>query len=82
MIVDPGPLELHLPDGGHVIVAFANLDVRVGADGDELLETLLQVDGSEAEVARAISEAVECRGLTCTTSTDRHPTVVVVRNGS
>jgi len=82
MIVDPGPLEVHLPNGGHVIVAFSDLDVRVGADADELLEALLEADGSEADVARAIADAVECRGLSCTTSTDRHPTVVVVRNGT
>ena len=72
------PIELHLPDGGHVIVAFEDAATRLGEDGDEFVDTLLHADGSERDVERAIRTQAEGLGLGCY-STSQHPTRIVIR---
>jgi hypothetical protein len=74
----PVPIELHLPDGGHVIVTFAEASLRSDA-ATVVVDTLVTADGTEAEIGRAISELAEDLGLSATESPDRHPTVIVVR---
>jgi hypothetical protein len=71
---DDGPIELHLPDGGHVIVSFA--DPLARADGDGMVETLLSGD-TERDVERAIVGDLEGSELSCSVSRD-HPTVIVI----
>ena len=72
---DHGPIELHLPDGGHVIVSFA--DPIAVADGSGVVDTLLSGD-TERDVERAIVNDLKGSDLTCTVSADHHPTVIVI----
>jgi hypothetical protein len=71
------PIEVHLSDGGRVIVAFADASARLRAS-DQLVETLLRVDGSEHDLEEAITRDVGGLGLGCTTSTGRKPTTIVI----
>jgi hypothetical protein len=70
------PIQLHLPDGGHVIVDFADAAAR--ADGSLLVDALIAADGSEQDVGRAILEDLAGSGLTASVSDTHRPTVVVV----
>jgi hypothetical protein len=72
---DDGPIELHLPDGGHVIVSFADDIARV--DGSGVIDTLLTGD-SERDVERAIVDDLKGSELTCSVSAEHHPTVIVI----
>jgi len=76
--VDDGPIDVHLSNGGHVIVAFGDADARSAATGDGMLAVLLDVDGSEDELKHAIVEEAEACGLRASTSDGRHPTTVVI----
>jgi molybdopterin biosynthesis enzyme MoaB len=77
MTRDPAdePIELHLPDGGQVIVTISD---RIARDGDravELVVAMVSADGSEPGVAATIREEAEDLGLDYTTN-GRHPTVI------
>ena len=72
-----GPIEVHLPDGGHVVLAFADAGTRLGV-GDRMIATVLRVDGSEHDVERAIQDELRELGLPCTCSTDPTSTVIVI----
>lgn len=81
MIGAPGesaPLEVRLSDGGHVIVAFADVPTRVVA-ADAMAEIVVATDGSEQDLEEAIEARAETLGLACTCSSSRHPTVIMVR---
>ncbi len=73
------PIEVHLADGGHVIVSITDAPTRLGSDADDLVAVLVQTDGSERDVERAIrAEATEL-GLDCASSATDHPTIIVIR---
>jgi hypothetical protein len=76
--VERSPIELHLADGGHVIVAFADPTTRDGEIADAFVAAILQVDGGERDVERAICAEAADLGLHCAVSTSRHPTVLVI----
>jgi len=69
------PIEVHLPDGGQVIVAFDDRPTRDSEDGAELVATLFVADGSESGIATMIREEAEHLGLDCATD-GPHPTVI------
>jgi hypothetical protein len=72
------PIEVHLADGGHVIVSITDAPTRHGSEADDLVAVLVQTDGSERDVERAIrAEATEL-GLDCASSTTDHPTIIVI----
>jgi hypothetical protein len=71
------PIEVHLPDGGRIVVAFADARSRLRAS-DQLIETILRADGSELDMEQAIEDDVRALGLPCRCSTGRHPTVIVI----
>lgn len=71
------PIEVHLADGGRVVVSFANARSRLQAS-DQLIETILHAEGSEHDVERAIEEGILALGLPCRCSTGRSPTVIVI----
>ena len=75
---DDGPIDVHLSNGGHVIVTFADAHARTAATGDGMLAVLLDVDGSEDELERAITAEAEACGLRWSTSDHRHPTTVII----
>jgi hypothetical protein len=68
MTGDNGPVEVHLPDGGHVIVT---------GSVDSVLEAVVHASGSESDVEDAIRHEAEEQGLSCTAST-RRPRVLTV----
>ena len=71
------PIEIHLADGGRVVVAFANARSRVQAS-DQLIEAILRAEGSEHDVERAIEDGILAIGMPCRCSTGRSPTVIVI----
>ena len=71
------PVEVHLSDGGHVIVAFADAFARTTAC-DPIVDVLVRTTGSERDVERAVVDEVEAVGLRCTCSPSHRPTVIVV----
>ena len=75
---DDGPIEVHLPDGGHVIVAIQDRAIRSSAVCDELIHTLVWTDGSEHDIERAIVAEAQAFGLRCTTSSGHHSTIVTI----
>jgi hypothetical protein len=70
------PIEVHLADGGQVVVAFA--DARTEADPacDRIVAELIHADGTERDLERAVVERAVEAGLSATVSVTRHPTVV------
>jgi hypothetical protein len=70
------PIEVHLPDGGHLIVSFADAIARVNSG--IVIESLLNASGSEQDVERTIAREVASVGLRCSVSAGRHPTIVSI----
>jgi hypothetical protein len=64
-----GPVEVHLPDGGHLVVAG-----RI----DDVLDALVHASGGEADLEAAIRDEAEAHGLSCSTSGTGHTTILVV----
>jgi hypothetical protein len=76
---DDAPIEIHLPDGGHLILSIEDRLIRLSADGDPLIETVLRSGGSEQDLEREIQATADQLGLRCLASTTRHPTVLIIR---
>jgi hypothetical protein len=77
---EPGgiePIEVHLEDGGHVIVSFTDSASRLEAS-DMVAELLVLTSGSEGDLEHAIRSEASGRGLICSSSPNRHPTVIIV----
>jgi hypothetical protein len=68
MAGDQGPVEVHLPDGGRVIVT---------GSVEAVLDAVVHATGTEADVEDAIRHEAEEQGLSCTASSGG-PRVVVV----
>ncbi|MEA2607116.1 MAG: hypothetical protein QOI00_1873 [Chloroflexota bacterium] len=76
-----GPIDVLLADGGHVIIDFEDPVALECAAGDAILTALIQADGSEHDLERAIVEEARVGGLSASVSTSRHPTTVVIEMG-
>jgi hypothetical protein len=76
---DDHAIELHLPDGGHVILTIEDSTTRLGDAADQLIGTLLKADGGEHEIERALVATAGTLGLVCSVSTHHHPTVLSIR---
>jgi hypothetical protein len=76
------PIEVILADGGHVIVTIEDAATRIGSDGDDLVAVLVQADGSERDLERAIQAEATELGLDFASSASDHPTVIVVRRAA
>jgi hypothetical protein len=74
---DTDPIELLLDDGGRVIVDFATESAIVGY-GDAIVETMLETDGNETDVERAIRTQAADLGVAVSVSAGHHPTVLVI----
>ena len=79
---DDGPIEVHLPDGGHLIVAIEDHTIRTSAVCDELIRALVWTDGSEHDIERAVVAEAQALGLRCTTSSGHHSTIVAIAAGT
>jgi hypothetical protein len=75
-----GPIDVHLADGGHVIVDFEDPLAIDGPAGDAILAALIGADGSEHDLEQAIVEEARYGGLIASVSTARHPTTVVIES--
>jgi hypothetical protein len=75
-----GAIEVHLADGGHVIVAFA--DPAAGTDPacDEILAALIHADGTEHDLERSIVDRAVAGGLSATVSATHSPTTVLIES--
>ena len=73
------PIEVHLPDGGCVILSFDLHDADGGRLEDDIVAALLAADGTEHDVAQAIRGRAVAVGLRAVLSLDSHPTIVVIR---
>jgi len=73
------PIEVHLPDGGRVVLSFE----ISGSDCDQLEEAILAAvilaEGTELDLAEAIRENAISIGLRAVFSVDSQPTMVIVR---
>jgi hypothetical protein len=76
---DPNAIELHLPDGGHVILSIEDAVTRLGSDGDQLIDALIHTEGAERDVERAVTGTADRLDLRCVSSTSHHPTVIAIR---
>lgn len=76
------PIEVILADGGRVIVTIEDAATRLGSDGDDLVAVLVQADGSERDLERAIRAEASALGLDFASSATDHPTVIVVRRAA
>ena len=72
------PIEVDLPDGGVVIVSFADAAARLGDGGIGIAAALITAAGSEGDLERAVLDEADRHGLRCSVSTTRHPTTVLV----
>jgi hypothetical protein len=72
------PIEVDLPDGGIVIVSFADAAARLGDGGLGIVAALITVAGSEGDLERAVLDEADRHGLRCSVSTTRHPTTLFV----
>jgi hypothetical protein len=61
-------VEVHLPDGGRVVVT---------GSIEAVLDAVVHASGSEADVEDAIRHEAEEQGLSCTTSTGSTRVLVV-----
>lgn len=71
-----GTIDVHLADGGHVVVAFADPRAEADPGCDGIVTALIHADGTEHDLERAIVDRATAAGLSATVSTTHHPTVV------
>lgn len=78
---DPGSqsIELHLPDGGHVVMSIEDPAARSSGICDDLVQVLVRAEGTERDVERTIRAEAAVLGLDCSSSTMDHSTLIVVR---
>ena len=69
---DPGPVEVHLPDGGRVTIT---------GDIEAVIDAVVHSNGGEAEVEEAIRHEAELHGLSCRATGRRNGTIVEVGGG-
>jgi hypothetical protein len=73
MAGEQGPVEVHLPDGGRVIVT---------GSIEAVLHAVVHATGTEADVEDAIRQEAEEQGLSCTASNGGPRVLVVTGRGS
>jgi hypothetical protein len=69
MVTEPRPIEVHLPDGGHLIVT---------GSVDDVLDAVVHTGDTAADAERAIRDQAEDHGLRCTSSSGGGTTTLVV----
>ena len=71
-------VDVFLPDGSHVIVAWSD-ELTEDADlDDELVEILLEAGDGEDDLLRHLQACAAARGLAFRASLDRDPTTVLL----
>jgi hypothetical protein len=76
---EDAPMEIDLPDGGRVIVTFADGETRTSEGAIAIAATMVSAAGREGELEDAITHEAELHGLAVTASGGRHPTTMLVR---
>jgi hypothetical protein len=72
-------MEVDLPDGGRVIVAFADIETRASEGAVAIATTMIVGSDHEGEMEEAIVEEAASYGLTAAVSRSRHPTTILIR---
>jgi hypothetical protein len=70
------PIEVHLPDGGHLIVSFA--DAVADANSGLVVEALLGSSGTTEDVERSVARELADAGLRCSTEPGSHATILSI----
>jgi hypothetical protein len=73
-----GQVEVHLENGGHVVVSFTDAEIVEREPGVDLVTTLIRAGPSEAELAQAIVDEACRSGMDCRVSSTPGATVVEV----
>lgn len=73
------PIEVHLPDGGHLIVSFADAIAR--ANSGLVVEALLSSSGTTEDVERSVARDLADAGLRCSTQPGSHATILSIASG-
>ena len=72
------PMEVDLPDGGRVIVAFDDSATRASEGGIAIAATMVSATGREGDLEDAIVEEAAAYGLATKSSQGRHPTTILI----
>ena len=72
-------VEVHLENGGHVVVTFAESMAGHDDPGAELVNTLVRAGPTEADLTRAIVDEAGRSGMDCRVSSAGGATLVEVR---
>ena len=75
-------MEIDLPDGGRVIVAFEDSATRASEGGIALAATMVSAAGREGDPEDAIVEEAAAYGLAAQSSQGRHPTTILIMPAS
>jgi hypothetical protein len=79
-LVDDDAIDVHLADGGHVIVTFADGQSAAEAAEDGILSALIHAQGTEHDLEQAIVVEAVAAGFTASVSATHHPTTVVIES--
>jgi hypothetical protein len=80
--VDDDAIDVHLADGGHVIVAFADGPSAADGAGDGILSALIHAQGTEHDLEQAIVVEATAAGFRASVSATHHPTTVVIESAA
>ncbi|HEY3163059.1 MAG TPA: hypothetical protein VGJ71_01800 [Candidatus Limnocylindrales bacterium] len=72
-------MEVDLPNGGRLIVAFANSEIRKSEGAVAIAATIVSATGGESELEVAIVHEAAAHGLAAHPSRGRHPTTILIR---
>jgi hypothetical protein len=78
--LDREPIDVRLPDGGHVIVAIDQSADEEIDEADGIIDALVHASGSEADLERALVDEAAHYGLTASTSGRGGQTTVIIRS--
>ena len=72
-------MEVDLPDGGRVIIAFVDSETRTSEGAIAIAATIVSMAGREGELEDAIVQEAAAHGLAAQSSRGRHPTTILIR---
>lgn len=76
---EDAPMEVDLPDGGRVIIAFVDSETRTSEGAIAIAATIVSAAGRESELEEAIVQEAAAHGLAAQSSPGRHPTTILIR---
>ena len=77
MALTKSDIDVHLEDGGGVVVMFSDAAVADDA-GDPVIDVLIHGEGGEGDMELAVAQVAEGLGLHCETRSRSRPTVLLI----